>query len=150
MRVDCFLADSVVSAEGKLYAQGIGWNAIAVAAFPAIHDRIGVGAVVHVPYTATNEAHSLEVRIERDGSVMTLAPGGAVPEGLEPPTTIRAEFNVGRPPQLAPGAEQLVCFAMNLNALRFEEPGSYEIVVTLDGTDQEDRLVFTLLQGVAP
>ena len=150
MRVDCFLADSVVSAEGKLYAQGIGWNAIAVAAFPALHDRIGVGAVVHVPYTATNEAHSLEVRIEQDGRVMTLAPGGAVPEGVEPPTSIRAEFNVGRPPQLAPGAEQRVCFAMNLNALRFDEPGNSEVVVTIDGVDQDNRLVFTLQQAAAP
>ena len=149
MRVDCFLADSVVSAEGKLYAQGIGWNVIAVPAFPAIHDRIGVGLVVHVPYTATNEAHSLEVRIETDGRVMALAPGGVAPEGVEPPRSIRADFNVGRPPQLAPGAEQLVCFAMNLNALRFEEAGIYEIVVTLDGSDDQDRLVFTLQQGAA-
>ena len=40
MEVDGFLADSVVVAEGKLYAQGAGWNTISVQSLPAVHDRV--------------------------------------------------------------------------------------------------------------
>lgn len=57
MEVDAFLADSIVSAEGKLYVQGAGWNKIQATSFPFRHSRIGIGVIIHVPYTATNQVH---------------------------------------------------------------------------------------------
>ncbi|MGI0156465.1 MAG: DUF6941 family protein, partial [Thermoplasmata archaeon] len=76
MEVDAFLADSVVSAEGKLFAQGAGWSTLAVQALPARHPRIGMGIIVRVPYTATNSPHHQEVRFEDgDGSEIPLTEG---------------------------------------------------------------------------
>lgn len=55
MDVTAFLADSVTVADGKLYVQGAGWNSISASSFPIQHDRIGVGALLHVPYSATSQ-----------------------------------------------------------------------------------------------
>ena len=49
IELDAFLADSVASVQGKLYALGAGWNRIAVALFPARHDRVGIGLLFRVP-----------------------------------------------------------------------------------------------------
>ncbi len=49
IELDAFLADSVASVQGKLYALGAGWNRIAVALFPARHDRVGIGLLVRIP-----------------------------------------------------------------------------------------------------
>ena len=150
MRVDAFLADSVVSAEGKLYAQGIGWNMINAVQFPAQHERLGIGLVVHIPYTATNQQHTVAIRIEKDGEVLGLNMGGEPPEGEERLTKIEAGFNVGRPPNLPAGAEQVIALAVNLNLLVFPQPGAYEVVLTIDGMDDEDRLTFLVQQLAVP
>ena len=39
MQVDAFLADSVVTAEGKLFVQGAGWDNINAPGFPYAHDQ---------------------------------------------------------------------------------------------------------------
>lgn len=140
MEVDAFLADSVVVAEGKLYVQGGGWNGITAVGFPARHPRIGIGAIIHVPWEATNQMHSLEVRIEdSDGHLLPLAP---VAEGTSGPgiedgfiRQIKGQFNVGRPPTLQIGDEQVVPIAMNLDGLEFKVPSQYRVVVAIDGTD---------------
>jgi len=49
IELDAFLADSVASVQGKLYALGAGWNRISVALFPARHDRIGIGLLFRLP-----------------------------------------------------------------------------------------------------
>lgn len=150
MRVDAFLADSVVSAEGKLYAQGIGWNTINAVQFPARHDRLGIGLVVHIPYTETNQQHTLGMRLEKDGEILCLNMGGEPDEAEPRLTSIDVGFNVGRPPTLPAGAEQVIAFAVNLNLLVFPEPGAYELVLTIDGNEQEDRLTFLLQQLAVP
>src|SRR5512133_183243 len=104
MEIDAFLADSIVSAEGKLYVQGAGWNMIYAGSFPFRHSRIGIGVIIHVPYTATNQTHHLEVHVEdSDGHVLPL---GDAPPGVETEdgkiSRLGGEFNVGRPPLLPP------------------------------------------------
>lgn len=140
MTVDAFLADSVVVAESKLYVQGAGWNGIFSPAFPARHPRLGIGAIIHVPWTATNHMHSLEVRIEdADGHLLQLAPAreDATGPGIEDGALrrLRGDFNVGRPPMLQAGDEQVVPIAINLDGLEFPAPGTYRVVVSIDGTD---------------
>ena len=76
---DAFLADSVASVQGKLYALGAGWNRIAVALFPARHDRVGIGLLVRIPAGSAVEARRFELRLlGPSGEDLSL---GAGPEG---------------------------------------------------------------------
>lgn len=148
MEVEAFLADSVVTAEGKLYVQGAGWNAITTAALPTRHARIGIGLIVRVPYTATNQPHKFELRLEdEDGQELQLgaAPVESAEATVEAITRIGGEFNVGRPPNLYPGEEQLLPFAVNLDGLVFERAGAYRFVLEIDGAEVK-RLPFRINQ----
>ena len=49
IELDEFLADTVASVQGKLYALGAGWSRITVAQFPARHDRVGIGQLFRWP-----------------------------------------------------------------------------------------------------
>ena len=142
IEIDAFLADSVVVAEGKIYAQGAGWNVINAARVPTRHDRIGIGFIIRVPYTATNQDHNFELRLEdADGSRMTF---GDNPEGEGRIEALGGQFNVGRPPTLKPGDEQVVPFAVNINGLSFEKAGNYRFVISIDGDDTKE-LPFRLM-----
>jgi hypothetical protein len=136
IEVDAFLADSVVVAEGKIYAQGAGWNVINASRVPTRHDRIGVAFVVRVPYTATNQDHTFELRLEdADGRRLTF---GDDPEGQGRIEALGSQFNVGRPPTLKPGDEQVVPFAVNINGLPLEKAGNYRFVISIDGDDVKE------------
>lgn len=137
MEVEAFLADSVVVADGKLFVQGGGWNVINTQALPTRHPRIGIGILVRVPYTATNQAHKFELRIEdADGE---LHPLGEAPPGVETEDgkirRIEGEFNMGRPPGLVPGEEQLVPMAINMDGVEFPDAESYRVVIEIDGSE---------------
>jgi hypothetical protein len=143
MEIDAFLADSVVVAEGKLFAQGAGWNTINVQQLPAVHDRVGIGMIIDVPYTATNEEHGFSLHLEtEDGEQLPL---GDAPPGMETPDgrvrTIEGVFNVGRPPTLVAGDGQLIPLAINLNGLPFVAAGRYTFVISVDG-EESKRLPF--------
>jgi hypothetical protein len=136
MEIDAFLADSVVAADGKLYVQGAGWNIIYAHSFPIRHSRIGVGIIIQVPYTATNQTHKLEVHIEdSDGQVLPL---GDAPSEIESEDgkiqRLEGEFNVGRPPLLPAGDEQVVPLAINIDGMVFDKPDRLNVVVSIDGT----------------
>jgi hypothetical protein len=146
MEVEALIADSVVSAEGKLYVQGGGWNQINVQVVPAVVDRIGLAILIRVPYTATNHQHSMELGlVSEDGSEVPLGeatgPGGET--GLV--GKIGMQFNVGRPPTIQAGDEQLVPFALNMSALKFESVGQYSFVISIDSTEIK-RLTFRVVQ----
>jgi len=49
IELDAFLADSVASVQGKLYALGAGWNRIAVALFPLGTTVSGSGSCSDCP-----------------------------------------------------------------------------------------------------
>jgi hypothetical protein len=143
IEVDAFLADSVVAAEGKLYALGVGWNTITAPQVPFFHDRIGIGVLVRVPYTATNQQHSLVVWLEdADGAKVFL---GDAADGDAKIDEFRIDFNVGRPPTLSPGDEQVVPFAMQINNMSFDRLGSYRFVFAVDGQPLR-RLNFRVYQ----
>jgi hypothetical protein len=139
MEVDAFLADSIVSAEGKLYVQGAGWNGIFVQQFPTRHARLGIGALISVDYLSTNQMHQFEIHIETsDGQLVPLgdAPPGSPPEVLGPDgkvARIQGQFNIGRPPILQAGDDQVVPLALNIDGLIFEKADSYSVVISIDG-----------------
>jgi hypothetical protein len=149
MDTDALLADSVAVAEGKVYVQGGGWNLINVQAFPFVQDRIGIALIVKVPYTATNQEHRFKLSLQdEDGEVVVL---GDAPPGVETEDGkirgIEGAFNIGRPPLLPPGDEQIIPLALNLNGISFERPGRFAFVFEIDGTEV-NRLSFRIQQPV--
>ena len=90
---------------------------------------------MRVPYPATNQKPSLKVFLEdQDGGRVVLNEGGQVPEGEEPLMSMTGEFNVGRPPELPTGSEQIVPIAMRFNNLVLENVGTYRFTIEIDGT----------------
>ena len=137
MEIDAFLADSAESVQGKIYALGIGWNTIFTSQFPTVHPRIAVGVTIHVPYTATNQMHKIVLHLETpDGEKFALGMQPSVSDDA-PPTPLyelQGNFNVGRPPILVPGDEQVVALAMVIDQIQFETPNVYTWVLSIDGT----------------
>jgi hypothetical protein len=162
VRVDAFLCDAVDGVGGKLYALGVGWNQIFAAQFPTRHPRIGVGLIFHVPYTATNQPHDFNIRVDdQDSQPVPLAQVPPETEGIAPAAArwiengnlyrVGGQVNVGRPPNLAPGDEQVVAISAQLDQVQFDHPGVYAVVVEITG-DEAARLRFRVqqLQIVGP
>ena len=118
--------------------------------FPAVLPRIGIALTVDVPYTATNQNHTLRISLEgEDGQAMSLGPEVADPTNpaaVPSPGKIEAQFNVGRPPGLMPGDAQPIPFAINIDGFNLASPGAYAFVIEIDGTEM-DRLVFRAAQA---
>jgi hypothetical protein len=74
-------------------------------------------------------------------------PGPAEESETEPVTTVQAQFNIGRPPTLQSGDAQTLPFAMSLDRLRFDSPGSYSVVIEID-SEEIERLTFRILSTV--
>jgi hypothetical protein len=137
MEIDAIVADSAITAEGKLYLQGGAWYLVSAPALPLRIPRIGLGISIRVAWTDTNQPHSFEVRLQdADGHILALgdAPPGSGPEDGKI-RRIGSDFNVGRPAFLQPGDDQLIPLAMNIDGLVFEKAGRYEFVITIDGED---------------
>ncbi len=136
MHVDAFIADAASTAEGKIYALGMGWNVIYANAFPATHNHLAIAMTIHVPYTQTNQPHQVLVHLETEDAVKvklgeTRTGPEAEPEDI---LVIGGEFSVGRPPALPAGDEQIVPLALSVDSLRFDHPGMYSWVISIDGT----------------
>jgi hypothetical protein len=133
IELDAFLADSVASVQGKLYALGAGWNRIAVPLFPARHDRVGIGLLVRIPAGSAVEVRRFELRLlGPSGQDLSL---GAGPDG--PVQRIGGEFTTGG------DEEQIVPIALNLNGLPLPGPGDYRVVISMQGDDVK-TLPFTV------
>lgn len=136
VQVDAFLADSAEVVNNKIYALGAGWNTIFVRSFPAVHRRLAVAAVVHVPFTETNVPHRFELRLEtEDGQPYPVgfrANDAGQPEAIP---ALGGEFTLGRPPQLVDGDEQVACFAFGVDGMRFVGPTKFNWIVTIDGEE---------------
>jgi hypothetical protein len=134
MTVDAFVADAATTSDGKIYALGVGWNAIYTSSFPAVHPHLAIVLTIHVPWTQTNEIHSVRVHLEtEDGGLVVLGRTQDTPDGeAVDVTAIGGEFSVGRPPALPAGDEQIVPVSLDVNGLSVERPGMYTWVVTID------------------
>ena len=139
MDLDAFVADSVVAVDGKLYAQGAGWNVITTPQLPVRHARIGLGLIIHVPYTATNTMHRFDVRLDdSDGGRVAIgdAPPGA-PSDDGKLYGVSGQFTVGRPALLPAGDEQIVVVALNLDGVVFQKADAYNFVVEIDSEERK-------------
>jgi hypothetical protein len=112
------LADAARVAENKLYVFGGQWDRIYTHNFPATHAGLTVVLVIEVSYAEALTDHQLRVALMRDGE-----PLGPEARGL---------INVGHAPGTSPGAPSYVPIALPFEGLRFDRPGRYEWVVTLN------------------
>lgn len=147
MTVDAFIADSAATSDGKIYALGVGWNAIYTSAFPAVHPHLAIVLTIHVPWTQTNQPHTVRVHLEtEDGGMVVLGRSQPTPDAdLVDVTVIGGEFSVGRPPAMPAGDEQVVPVSLDVNGLTLDRPGMYTWVVSID-----DRPLRRLPMRVTP
>jgi hypothetical protein len=132
MQTEAFLADAVQASGGKLHGLGIGWRVLQVSAFPARHDRVGIGVTVR---TAPAEAgqHTLTLSL--------LGPDGAArPLGGGP--GLQARF-------ATPAGEGSATLAINLDGIVFESEGEHTFVLAVDDREAA-RLPFRVQTAPEP
>lgn len=118
------LADAAAAENGKHYIHGGGWDTIQSASFPAQHPVLAIAVRFRIPWADTNQPRAITVDvIDDDGNSI-----------LPAPHTV--EMNVGRPPTIPAGEDQVVPLAFNFVGVRFERPGHYAAVVRIDGDDR--------------
>jgi hypothetical protein len=136
VEINALLCDHAEASEGKLFINGGAVNLLFVQPQPPHVITIFVAMVVHVPYTATNQPHTVSVKlVDEDGSPVS----PWVPDGVPPAPGVEmmTQFNVGRPPLLPPGETQTVPLAFGLQGLPLSSTGSYEFVIEIDGNPEK-------------
>ena len=123
MKVDyLILADSVAVAEGKHYIHGGGWHTLFTTSFPAVHPVLGIAALLRVPSEEMGQQLALEVDIqggEGGGSIL--------------PEPLRGIVSAERPPHAYNDSDLLLHLALSFASLVFDSPGSYKVVLRIDG-----------------
>ncbi len=134
MEIDAMLADHAMVAEGKLFLNGAGITDIMSAPQSPFPIGIHLGLVLRVPYTATNQQHTIRVRLldADEQPVRPFAPGQD-PATL-PELEFVNQFTMGRPPWMVPGDAQAVPLAFGIN-VPLEKDGSYHFSIEVDGTE---------------
>jgi len=131
VKVRAFLADSVQSAEGKLFALGAGWNRLTAGGFPARHDRVGIGILVTVESGDEGE-HNLELTLlDQNGLPVTLFVDAAGTQQF----SINATFETQPSPDGF--ADVVVPLALNINGIAFPAPGTYAFSIRIGGDERE-------------
>lgn len=126
------LCDHVQVADNKLFVSGGGVMRAWVSPQAPHMITVGIGAIVRVPYTATNQAHTLAITlVTEDGQPVS----PFVQEGMPDPGPIRGElsFNLGRPAGLSPGEAQPWCLGANFT-IGLRQLGGYRFELAVDGT----------------
>jgi hypothetical protein len=121
IRVSLMICDWAESLNGKLYVHGGGWTRI-IAGAPV---PMAIAGLIHVPYSHTNEARSVTVRVLTED-------GEGFPEGNNIEFTL--PFEVGRPPGMKKGEESALAFAVRIPQIIFN-PGGYQVEAQIDGED---------------
>jgi hypothetical protein len=130
------LADAAAAVAGKHYIHGGGWDTIQAASFPVTHHAMSAAIRLRVPWTATNQPHDLELDIV-DADGQSVLPN--------PPGPFTGQLNIGRPPHLEPGEDQVVPLVMDIRSLVFVAPGSYAAILRIGGFEAM-RSPFRLVQ----
>jgi len=113
------LADHAAVAEGKLYLSGGGWDRVAPPAFPH-HMVIGIAVGIRVPYTETDESHTVRILLERGDDAASVF-------------QIDGDLEVGRPPGTR-GRDLMIPMAFNV-PVTFEGADDLVLVASVDGRE---------------
>lgn len=126
------VADAAHATGGKLYVLGGQWDRLNVGTFPVQHPSMAVVLVLKVEYTEALTPHILRVELMLDGQPQGVGAAG--------------HLTTGHAPTQARGAPSFASMALPFNNIKFETPGRYEWVVTVD--DEElGRLPIDVVQG---
>ena len=125
MRIDYLvLADAVAAVGGKHYIHGGGWDTLFTRTFPFVHATLGVALRLRVPWNETGRPATFTLDVlDADGHTILPAPPG----------TIHGTLDMGRPPHLIAGDDQVIPLALSINNLRFTGPGLYVVICHLNG-----------------
>jgi len=138
MDVVLLLADAAqVDPAGKIHALGIGWDQTSSPTAPS-----AVLVLVQVPWTDTNRKHRLVLQL-RDADGRPVSVTTPVGEQL---VAVTADFEVGRPPGIAPGTVQTVKLAPTIGPLPLA-PNRYEWHAEIDGETQDGWSAPFTVQG---
>ena len=110
------LADASEAINGKVYALGAGWNELRLPSLPQEYG-FGISLAVDVPWSETNRRHSLALHIQG-------------PDGEIVGDEFSMEFEAGRPPGSAEGADQRIVVSLETH-LTFSATGPHAVVVTV-------------------
>ncbi|MEX1280875.1 MAG: hypothetical protein AB1Z57_08080 [Acidimicrobiia bacterium] len=111
------LANHAEAHRGTLYLMGGGWTVtnrrIREGAPPPVN-HFGIAATVIVPWTETEQEHTLTLWVEGE-------------DGGPPLMRVETRFRAGRPEALPPGADQRHVLALGIDT-RFPHAGGYRLV----------------------
>ena len=132
MRATLVLCDAAQAVGGKLYILGGGWSFITPGA-----SAMALAILVEVPWTATNEPHTLHIQlVDQDEQPVLLGPENK-------PVTIDGTLEVGRPPGHPQGTPLNVPIAFTIPPLPLAPSQRYVWVLSVDGeTDDNWRVAF--------
>lgn len=135
MKVAMLLCDAAQEVGGKLYVLGGGWSVKGPEPAP-----MAFALKIDVPWSEANRQHHFTLALESEDGHPVELPSG---EGMAP-VRVDGEFEVGRPPGLAPGADIDAALAVSLPPLPLA-PGRYAWQLTIDGSAPDDwRRSFTV------
>jgi Family of unknown function (DUF6941) len=125
MRVTIMLADAAQEADGKLYILGGGWSVTGPEIPPS-----AVAMKIDVPWDQANRRHtwSLEL-LSEDGAPVMIE---------DEPLRVEGEFEVGRPPGLAPGSFIDVPLAVSFGPFPLELGRRYVWSLVIDDESNAD------------
>lgn len=143
MEVDAILCNHAEAQNNLLYMAGGGIDrALVPPGSPGPYQvSVAVAITIRVPWTATNQQHSLTLTLlDEDDHPVMMPTGPDTTAALE----AQAAFNVGRPPILQTGESQIMALAMSFPVLPFQSLGRYVFVLSMDGTEMK-RLPYAVM-----
>jgi hypothetical protein len=149
MELDVLLADSAVTADGKLFVLGGGWNTVAAPAFPFRLVRLAIVILLREPDADTVRNHRLEIEIRASTGVSL--PFGDPQSRLtsDAEGAIGLDLISGPQSGVLPGDEHLIPVAVNFDGLIFQGPDLYFVIITIDGQEAR-RVRFRVVESPHP
>ncbi|MBI2159994.1 MAG: hypothetical protein HYU25_06420 [Candidatus Rokubacteria bacterium] len=136
MKLRLMLAHAAEVQAGMLYMLGTGWTEIGPAPSP-----FAIAGIIEVPWDETNWRRKLEIPIEdEDGQPLVVA----TPAG-DQLVKFQADFDVGRPPGVAPGRSFNLPIAINIVPLPLQAGRHYVVKAFIDG-ELADEVGFSVRQ----
>ena len=129
MRVTLLLADAAQAANGKLYVLGGGWSVTGPA--PTPH---AVAIKIDVPWDQANVKHHWRLALETEDGAPVRAD---TPEG-EQPIKVEGDFEVGRPPGIAPGTPIDLPLAIGVGPVQLASGTRYLWRFSIDDRSEPD------------
>jgi hypothetical protein len=116
------LCDFAETLGGKLYVMGGGWR------WAVVSQGLNCTVAIHIsiPWSATNQKHSLKLTLVGEDGEVAKDPNGE-------DVAAAGEFEVGRPPGVPVGTDLTNTLAIRFQGLPLE-PGGYSFGLEINGT----------------